>query len=244
MYLEERLEYILNKIKAKGRVNVADLSQELEVSEVTIRKDLKILEDQMKLKRTFGGAIDFSYNVKVSSISEKKIDKIIEKKKIAKDAAKLIQNNMAIFMDAGTTTFEIIEHLTNFENLTVITNDLLIGAELAKFDHISTYILGGFVEHKTISALSIEAYDILDKFHADICFIGTDAFDQNHVYSTNSLKSNLKRKMIERSKIRVLVADSSKYSRDGLFSFYKTKDFDYVITDRKNADLNSMLDSD
>lgn len=244
MYLEERLNYILDKLRQYGRVNVIDLSNELNVSEVTIRKDLKTLEDAKKLKRTFGGAIDFGQNVIETSVLEKKIDRILEKQEIANKASGLIKDNMAIFLDAGTTTFELIKYLLNYKNLTIITNDLLIAVELAKYKEINTYLIGGFIEHKTISALSIESYDILDKFHADICFIGTDAFDMNYVYSTNSLKSNLKRKMIEKSKVRVLLADSSKFCKDGLFSFYKTKEFDYLITDKKNVDLNKMLEGD
>ncbi|MDO5026970.1 MAG: DeoR/GlpR family DNA-binding transcription regulator [Tissierellia bacterium] len=237
----DRQAYIIEKITNDGSVRVSDLSAELGVSEVTVRKDLKILEDREFLKRNFGGAISLKEHVKALSLEEKKIDNIELKKIIAKKASKLIKDGMDIFLDAGTTTFAMIEELIKFKKLTIITYDMNIAMELAKYNNIVTYLLGGAIEAETMCLLGIEGYKQVEKLHADICFIGTDAFDERFVYSTNNMKAEIKSKMLENSKLKILVCDSSKYPKDGLHVFYKLTDFNYIITDKQNEELNKLI---
>ena len=242
MFAEDRYSYILNKITEKGRVKVTELSREMGVSEVTVRKDLSVLEERDFLKRNFGGAVSLNKHVRTLSFEEKKIDNIDLKKIIAEKANKLLRNNFDIFLDAGTTSLALVEKIVKYEGITVITYDLNIAHELAKYSHVNTYIVGGMLESNTLTLLSIDGYKLIENIHADICFAGTDAFDDNNVYSTNNLKARIKSKMLDNSKIRVLISDSSKYKKDGLYCYYKLKDFDYILTDKQNGDLNNMLE--
>lgn len=242
MFLEERISYMMNKLSKYGRVNVSELSKELGVSEVTIRKDLKVLEDKGYLKRTFGGAVLLKHHIRPASLSEKKVENIQNKKLIAEKASEFLSDGMDIFLDSGTTTFEIIPKIVKLKNMRVVTYDLQIALELSKFPETKTYILGGYLDSATQVSVGTDGIQTLFGMHADICFIGTDGFDENFVYSTDEVKSKLKRIMIDNSKFRVLVTDSSKFMNQGFYSFYKLKDFDSVLTDRENQDLNKILD--
>lgn len=237
---EERFKYILDNINLKTVLQVSDLSKILNVSEVTIRKDLKELEDNKKILRIYGGATSIKSSIKKSKYEERRNKNIKNKKLLAKLASTFINNDMNIFIDAGTTTKEIIPYLEKTEGVYVITYDVEIAYLLSKFDNITTYILGGEIENKTYSTLSIETIERINKFRADLVFIGTDAFDSEFAYSTNDIRSNIKTKMIHNSKLKILVADSSKYGYRGLTAFSSINDFDYVITDKLNLDITEL----
>lgn len=242
MYIEERLSYILKILEENGRVNVSSLASELKVSEVTIRKDLSVLEEKDYLKRTFGGAVALRPHVKSATLDEKKDENIELKKIIANKCDEFLNDSLDIFLDSGSTTYEIIDKIVAYKDITVVTYDIAIAHKLAKYPHIKTYLLGGYIENNTEVAMSIDGFKTLSRMHADICFIGTDAFDEKCVYSTSDLKASIKRKMIDNSRYRVLVSDSTKFMKEGLFSFYDLLDFDSIISDRQNEKLNRLLD--
>ena len=237
MFNEERHNYIMSKLNSSERVSVSELSRELNVSEVTIRKDLNYLENQKFLKRTHGGAILNNIHVKSEPIETKLSKNIEQKRKIARLAKDFLKDGLNIFLDAGTTIQAISTELIELNDLNIITYDLEIAHELSKYSNISVYILGGYVEKDTKTSMSIEGFQNISNMHADICFIGTDAFDDNFVYSTNENKAKIKNKMIENSSVSILMCDSSKYKKKGLYSFYRCSDFDYFITDEKNKEL-------
>ncbi|WP_297280903.1 DeoR/GlpR family DNA-binding transcription regulator [uncultured Anaerococcus sp.] len=237
MFNEERHNYIMSKLNTSERVSVSELSRDLNVSEVTIRKDLNYLENQKFLKRTHGGAILNNIHVKSEPIETKLSKNIEQKRKIARLAKDFLKDGLNIFLDAGTTIQAISTELIEFNDLNIITYDLEIAHELSKYSNISVYVLGGYVEKDTKTSMSIEGFQNISNMHADICFIGTDAFDDNFVYSTSENKAKIKNKMIENSAVSILMCDSSKYKKKGLYSFYRSSDFDYFITDEKNKEL-------
>lgn len=232
MFQEERLRFILEVLDENDRVSVGSLSEKLNVSEVTIRKDLKELEEKKVIKRTHGGAIRIKKNVEELTTDSKKHLNTQKKDRIANLAGSLIEDSTTIFLDAGTTTSRLIKYLKNYKDITVITYDLEIAFTLTKYPNIKVYILGGYVDTKTKTALSIDGYENLSRFHADLCFMGTDAYDEKYVYSTSENKGKIKAKMIKNSRVSVLMTDTSKYPSRGLYSFGNIEDFDYFITEK------------
>ena len=241
MFTDERHAYILNKIQNNDRVSVSNLSKELRVSEVTIRKDLNFLEGQNLLKRTYGGAVAPLNHVIELGIKEKSEKNIEQKDFIANKASQLIDDGLNIFLDAGTTIQAILPYLNKYKDLNIITYDLEIAYRLSKSKDINTYLLGGYIDTKTKTPMSIEGYDNLEKIHADLSFIGTDAFDQDFVYSTTENKAKIKNRMILNSQKSILLCDSSKFNKKGLYSFNRMDDFDYIITDTSNNELNNYI---
>lgn len=234
MFLEERLTFIVNEVNKKSRVNVAELAQLLDVSEVTIRKDLKELEIKNIVQRTHGGAIKVKKHVGEMTTDNKKTKNIGLKKHIAMKASSFIEDSMTIFLDAGTTTGFLVNYMSKYKDLTVITYDLYIALDLAKFPHITCYMLGGYIQSTTKTALSMEGYENVSKIHADICFVGTDAYDDKFLYSTNENKGKIKEKMIENALIKVLLTDTTKRGNTGFYAFARLDDIDYFITEKDN----------
>lgn len=231
MFQEERINFILEILDKKNRVSVSELSEKLDVSEVTIRKDLNELEKSKAIKRTHGGAVKISKNVEELTTDSKKHLNKKQKDYIADQASKLLEESTTIFLDAGTTTSKLIKHIVKLKDVTVITYDLEIALILSKYPNVKTYILGGYVDNKTKTSLSIDGYENLSRFHADVCFMGTDAYDDQYVYSTSENKGKIKEKMIENSRVKVLMTDTSKYPSRGLYSFGEVSEFDYLISE-------------
>lgn len=244
MYVEERISFILNKLNEDNSVNVSELSDLLGVSEVTIRKDLDMLENKKLLIRTHGGAIKIKHHVIEASFEDKKIHNLEIKKQIAKKSEKFLEDNLNIFLDAGTTVQGLIPYLSNLSNIKVATYDLEIAYKLSNYKNISLYLLGGILDNNTKTFLGIDEYEIMKNMYADICFMGTDALDNKNVYSTSNIKSKIKRRMIENSNISILLCDSSKYGNQSSYSYGRLKDFNFIVTDKSNKNLNRLAEDE
>ncbi len=229
LYPIERQENILKLLNEKDRVSIGELKDMLGVSEVTIRKDLNTLQDKGLIERTFGGAVLDNRFTKEPSYPEKKSVNKSSKRLIAKKASLLIKDGMDIFVDAGTTTRALVEYLPQFHNINVFTYDLHIALDLLKNTDLTVFIIGGYIEGRTGCALSGDGLALLKRTKADICFIGADAMDDKYVYSSNPLKADIKRQMIENSQVRVLMCDTNKKKRLGQISFYPVSKFDHVM---------------
>jgi len=129
---EERRRAILEMLQRDGRVLVADLAQQFQTSQVTIRKDLEILHLRGLIHRAHGGALPAREGaLEDPTLREKEKLHRKEKLHIAAAAARLVAEGQVVILDSGTTTTEIARALRNFKNLTIVTNAVNIAAELA-----------------------------------------------------------------------------------------------------------------
>lgn len=222
---------ILKLLDEKGQVNVHDLSQQFNVSEVTIRNDLTQLEHKNLLIRARGGAIKTDKVTLDMKLSEKKVKNAKEKEIIGKKAAKLIEEGDTIVLDSGTTTREVSNHLSRFKNLTVITNALNIAGPLAELDQINIIMPGGVMRKKSLSLVGSIAHSNFNNFFCDKLFLGADGIDVNLGFSTPHLEeAALNRTMIKMAKKVILVVDSSKFKRS-LAVIAQISDIDILVTD-------------
>ncbi|OAA82893.1 Lactose phosphotransferase system repressor [Clostridium ljungdahlii] len=170
MLTEQRHKIILEKLKQKEIVKVNDLVNLLNTSESTIRRDLTYLENINALKRIHGGATMPKGRLIEPTYNEKQIQNVEQKRKIAKFAASCIEEGDCIYLDAGTSTFEIIQYI-NKKSLIVVTNGLNhINAIIE--NNINGYILGGKVKNSTKAVIGCDALKSLEKFRFDKCFFG------------------------------------------------------------------------
>lgn len=231
MLIEERRQHILLLIQQHGRVLVDELSEDLGLSKITIRKDLDYLESRELLLRSHGGALPAQPGSIVDpTLREKQDMHHAEKVGIAKAAAALVQEGQCVILDSGTTTTEIARLLTSFRRLTVITNALNIATELAVTD-FEVIFLGGILRKNSLSVVGPLTEDVLKQMHADIVFLGVDGFDVKAGLTTpNLLEARVNRAMVEASETVVAVCDSSKFGRRSLSLIVEASAIDHVIT--------------
>ena len=240
----ERREYILQELENTGTIKVKDVSSKFDVSEVTIRKDLKFLERKNKLLRTRGGAIrlNYTYNVEDSSINEKQQKNYNEKQLIGRAAAALINENDTIILDSGTTTLEIAKNLSKFQNLTIITNALNIAIVLNEYKRFAVIIPGGYLREKSLSLAGPIAETFLKNFYCDKLFLGVDSFNLEKGVSTPNMdEASMNQTMISISKEVIAVFDSSKFNKRGFATIAPISKINTIVTD-KGIDNNMKLE--
>ena len=202
------------------------------VSEATVRRDLDELASTGKIERTHGGAVLHTGTGFEWQHAEKMQEMIPEKKRIAIAAKKLIEDGDSLFLDTGTTTYLLAEELKEKKRLTVVTNNLDI-AYTTELDATSTMIITGGIRRDGYSSLVGDiAADLVRKLYVDVSFIGADAVSVgNGVFNTNFNEIGIKKSGIESGKRKVLLADSSKFSRKALAKICDLQEFDIIITD-------------
>lgn len=234
MSITERHELILRRLQEKGRVTIQELSDLIKVSGVTIRKDLKLLEDKNLLFRTKGGgSLTNPYTIE-RPIDEKEGINAVEKQRIARAAVNLIGQNDSIIIGSGTTVFELARCLHPPKHLTVITPAAKVTLELSTRRNVEVLQLGGIVRQNSSSVAGAYAEKILDDISCGILFLGVDGIDLDFGFSiTNLAEASLNQKMIECAQIVAVLADSTKFGRRGLGKVCNFDQVHYVITDDK-----------
>lgn len=229
MLTEERHNIILEVLKKEGIVKLNELVKLTDTSESTIRRDLTFLENKKALKRVHGGATLLKGSQEEPSYNEKLIQKISEKSKIAKYAAELIEDGDCVYLDGGTTTFEMIKYIDK-KNIIVVTNGIKHIDELLE-NNITGYIIGGKVKATTKVVVGSDALINFKKFRFDKAFLGINGIHLEFGFTTPDLEeASLKQAAIELSKEAFVLADESKF---GEITFVKVGDLEEatIITD-------------
>ena len=233
MTITERHERILNQIKESGSVNVQLLSTELDVSDVTIRKDLRILEDKGLLFRTHGGASISNPYTSDKPVSEKEKVRAYEKKCIARTAVNLIGDNDSIILASGTTILALARFIHPEKKLNVITSALNVSLELAHHQYVDIIQLGGQLRPSSSSVVGHYSESFLDEITCGILFLGVDGIDIDFgITTTNLMEARLNQRMIEVAQITVVLADSSKFGKRGFGRICDINHIQHIITDK------------
>lgn len=231
---EERRSLLLNQLKADGKIYVTDLMKQFGVSEVSIRKDLAVLEEKKLLLRVKGGAVDMhqSGDYDDMTISQKQHLHAREKQLLGKFAASMIRNGETIILDSGTTTMEIAKNLEGFNDLTVITNALDIAITLNHYDRFSVIALGGKMRSVSYSTVGMLAESALKNFYCDKLFLGVDSVSIKDGISTPNLEeASLNQAMINSAKEVIAIFDSSKLGRRSFVHIAPLDKIDTIVTD-------------
>lgn len=235
----ERHQIIINKIKQEGRINVVNLCEELKVSSVTIRKDLKFLEEKGILFRTHGGATLQNPYIIDRPVDEKEKLHLTEKMRIGAAAAKLVQANDSILIASGTTVQALAKSIQPKESLTVITSALNVALELIHHPGIEVVQLGGILRKSSSSVTGLYAENILADFSCSKLFLGVDGIDLEFgLTTTNVMEAHLNREMIKVSQKTIVLADSTKFGKRGFGKICQFEDIDEIITDKGISDFN------
>ncbi len=227
----ERRQTITTILKKRGSLRVTEMSQRLEVSEVTLRKDLATLEEMGVLERTHGGAVLADQTDVGGLLSTRKRSASEAKLSIAHAAKKLLTHGETIFIDSGSTCAELARLIADMD-LSVVSNALDVLVLLADRPGIALHATGGAFRHHAGSFIGPDAEEIVSRMHFDHAFVGaTGVALDGRLSSQNSIEAQLKRRVVAAASTSVILADSSKFGRNAFSEFSTMSDIDILITD-------------
>ncbi|HEY4155704.1 MAG TPA: DeoR/GlpR family DNA-binding transcription regulator [Puia sp.] len=227
-----RHHYILERINREGSVSVLELCKELKVSSVTIRKDLKLLENKNLLFRTHGGANATNPYTIDRPVNEKEKLQSGEKNRIGAAAAKLVQPNDSLIIASGTSVLAMAKKIQSPESTTIITSALNVALELIKHPNIEVILLGGMLRKSSSSVTGPYAQNILNDFFCTKLFLGVDGIDLDlGLTTTSSMEAQLNRQMIAASQKIIVLTDSTKFGKRGFGRICNLEEIDQIITD-------------
>lgn len=248
MLAGERRNRILELLKANQVISVSELCNELEASEATIRRDLTLLENEGKLERTHGGALfsDNKLNIE-DKVNQRETMAIAEKSEIAAQAFKLIEDHDSIILDAGTSTLELAKLIGQSRlHLSVITNSTIVFSALADNPNLDLIMIGGKVRANTLAVVGSTAVDMLNRFHVDKAFLGTNGLTVDSGLTTSDLdEAAVKRTMLTVARQRIVLADHTKFNKVYMSQIAPLSMVDYIVTDRVTEDewLKGIVDA-
>ena len=232
--LSARHQAILDILQLQGSVSVAALAERLDVSEVTIRKDLTLLEEQKLLYRSHGRAVMISPYLGNLPQHVGEGQAVLEKRAIGKAAAALVHEHDSILLTAGTTILYTAKELADLKNITVISASVSAASMLSQSKGIEVVQLGGQVREKSVSTVGSFTEQMLSFFSCDLLFMGADAIDFSFGVTTSSIaEASRDRKMMEAAKKTVLLVDSSKFGKKGFSKICDCDKIAHIITDDK-----------
>jgi len=228
----ERRRIILDLLQQNKQVNVSDLNEQFEVSEVTLRKDLRYLENKNLLIRSRGGAM---LPVKVGedlSVKKRMVLNLVQKKSIAAAASVLIKEGDTIILDSGTTLMQLATHLEKIKKLTVISNALDIVHELANFKNLKIIVPGGIFRKNSFSLVGVTAIENFQMYRADKYFVSADGISADGIFTSNLEEGQIAKIILSHAKENIVLVDSSKFDREGIINFAPLSKIHTLITDR------------
>jgi DeoR family fructose operon transcriptional repressor len=237
MFAEERLLRIIEYVNQLGKATVAELSEKLAVSAVTIRRDLERLEEKELLIRTHGGAMPLQNSLPEAasekSFSEKEEAFAAEKERIAEAASKLVEEGDAVLLTPGTTNMRLARKLIGKKDLTIVTNAANIVSHIGSQPGIDIILTGGKLRNKSFAMVGPLADQALSGIRVDKLFLGVDGFDFNQGLTTPNLsEANTNRQMISIAKKVIVVADHSKFGKVTFSQIASLSVVHTVISDR------------
>ncbi|MEC5147597.1 DeoR/GlpR family DNA-binding transcription regulator [Chitinophaga sp. 212800010-3] len=237
MLKEERLDYILRKLQTDHKVTQVELSNDLQVSEDTVRRDLESLAQNGQLIKVRGGAIPHSPNP--YSFKERIQYHEEDKKYIAQKALGYLQNGQTIILDGGTSTLMLAALFPPNLNIRVITNSVPVVAQLVEHPLIEVIFTGGLIGKESRTAVGFDTIRMLEKLRADICFLGVCSLHPTAGVTGLCLEeSDIKTAMVEAANRTIALATSDKMGTAEPFKICNITDLDTIVTDK--PDLPSL----
>lgn len=224
----DRKKDIIDILYAKGRVSVSELSKTLFVSEMTIRRDLREMEQKGVLKRYRGGAVLMTVDHGLP-ISQRFFVDENEKKTLSRRAEAYLADDLTIFIDSSSTCQYIIPHISKFKNVTLVTNSvnaLLIASKL----EIPCFLIGGKYYGQDMCFTGVVAEQYAEQFNVDVAFFSSLGLSQDGIISDLDIEQTTMRKvMMRRSKKNIFLFERNKLDKKFLYTVCNREDVDAVL---------------
>lgn len=242
----ERQEQIRKWVENEQRITVPQICENFKISEATARRDLETLSEQGKIQRVHGGAIKIIQAPPEKPFLERTTAQLEEKQQIGIVAAKLIDDGDTVFLGSGTTVYEIAKNLHDKNNLTIITNSLLVIQELSNDEDITIISVGGILRKSENSFIGHISEQTLAELRADKVIVGIRAISLDQGLTNDYLPETMTdRAIMGMGKELIVVADHTKCDRVSMVFVAPLNKIDILITTRETSEtfLQDIKDS-
>lgn len=230
--IAERHKLILERLAQQGFIRVNDLAEELNVTTVTLRSDLKALEERQLLTKTHGGARLIDTHTSEISLDVKNKINQKQKNQIGAMACNMIQPNDSIIIASGSTIYAFVKQIVPQKHLNVVTHCLRVSLLLSELEKVRVIQLGGELHIKSHSVIGEYTAKGLENVHCTKLFIGVDGIDlESGITSATLEEACLTQKMMKAASKTIILADSTKFGRQGFGRICKLEEVDTIITD-------------
>ena len=234
---EERKKIILEMLQKDEVITVNQVKKVLNVTDMTVRRDLKELEDSHQLIRIHGGAKrvanDVSYN-EYTHCEKQKIN-IEDKKAAAKKAASLIVEDDLVFIGPGTTC-ELIYDYINVNRAKIITNSFSVFMKFQADPRFELILIGGRLRQFTKTFVGVFANQVLDNMKVKKAFLGTNGITGLNITTANEEEGTSQKIILDNAQERYIVCDHTKFGKEAFYTFYSLREITAVITDANLPD--------
>ena len=244
MLAEERRFRITELLSRQRAVSASELRSILGVTAATVRRDLAELERKGLLVRSHGGAVSKSsttnFQPSYDTLSRTNRE---EKQAIAIEAAKMVLDGDTIFLEGSTTVAEITPYLQHRNRLTIVTNSPLILCQVQRYPEVNVMCIGGDLQRDVFYLSGAWAQRSLSEIRVDKAFLGVSSIDPDYGMSTAShAEAAIKKAIIKSAKMRIALADHSKFGKQGFAYVGAVTDLSTLITDSGTspADLQAL----
>lgn len=230
---EARHKEILEKLRSSGQVYVKDMSEGLGVTEVTIRRDLVFLQESGLLKKTYGGAVSTAPEVE-ASVRYRQKRRLSAKKIIGKLASELVKDGDIIYLEAGSTCYEIIPYLGNRKDLTVIVNSLYLMRRVGELAGHKIIIVGGQYRHERMDMVGPSAEMAIAQLGGFKAFTGADDITIDAgISGADVVTVGFAKLVLKRASEVIFVGDHTKFDNPALYKIADIGQLDYIVTDQR-----------
>ncbi len=229
--MNARHERIVAFLGGRGEASVQDLAEHFDVSLMTIRRDLALLERAGRLTRTHGGAVLSKPGVVEFAFVEKGERFAAEKRAIAREAARLVQPGMSVALDSGTTTLEVAKAIRSIDGITVLTSSLAIASVLYAQDNVELVLLGGTARKGSPDLTGWLTEENLKQFKVDLAIVGADGVTPDGAYTKAVDLTRVCQAVMAAGQRTILVLDHSKLGKTSFARFTTLNRIDHLITD-------------
>lgn len=225
--MNERQKLILELLNKQGRISVAKLAKKTAVSEVTIRNDLTLLENQGYLKRVHGSAVTLDSD----NVNDRMLVNFPVKQKLAQCAASLVQSGDTIFIEGGSANAILARELAKQSNITIITVSFYI-ASLLKEALCDVVLLGGLLQKKSESVVGPLTRSCIQQIHFNKAFVGIDGFQPESGFTgRDMMRTEIINAVLSKGGENIVISDSSKFGQIHLYGLEPQTAISRIITD-------------
>lgn len=231
--MDGRQGRMIEHLQNRGGATIDELCSLLHYSRSTVRRDLLRLEQMGVLLRSKGRVSLVVSGARQTHYRIRQLENVEAKEYIAKKAAGFLFDGASLFLDASTTAGHITGQLADYKNLTVITNGIETALKVSDLPVEDLFVAGGYTRQGTCALLGEPAVEFVRRFEADLCLVSCCGMDQNAVYEASMQMAYVKRAMLEHSRTKILLCDSSKFGLVFKYRLGEFSDFNYIVTEKE-----------